>query len=112
MKSPVSDQDLMIHILNNMPNKYKSLVEAMESDLTTLKIEALWDCIQNKYCCLMKESEKQEDTALNAQGKNQYKLQCRICGKSGHKGDNCQSKKKKKNAGSSVTNNDDKNKKG
>ena len=43
MKSPISDMDLIIHILNNVPKEYETLVESLEGNLSTLQLDALRD---------------------------------------------------------------------
>ena len=45
-------EDLMLHILNNMPSKYKNVVQTSEEDLTDgeLTMSKLTKRIRNRYC--------------------------------------------------------------
>ena len=45
-------EDLMLHILNNMPSKYENVVQTSEEDLTDreLTMSKLTKRIKNRYC--------------------------------------------------------------
>jgi len=41
LNSPISDEDLIIHILNNFPKEYENMVEKMEAEIEVLTVEEL-----------------------------------------------------------------------
>ena len=59
MKSIISEEDLLIHILNNLPKEYESTIETAEKDLNdgTLSIESLRTIMRARYN-RMKKYEK------------------------------------------------------
>ena len=97
MKSEINDTDLMIHILNNLPPEYESLVEKLELEIEAtdpLTMEGLRDQLRNKYRRLQKALGKREEdeTALAAGFNKQFKGRCRNCGMFGHKAADCKKK--------------------
>ena len=102
-----SDEDMMVHILNNLPKEYENTVELCERRIglatDPLTLDDLRAELRSKYKRLTKANDKKkEEVALVAAGKNfqkQFKGKCRNCGKIGHKAVDC-----KKN-GNSGTNN-------
>jgi hypothetical protein len=86
VNSPISDEDMIIHILNNLPEEYETVMEAMERQIDILLLPELKEELQNKYEKIIKQHKgkpKKEETALIA--KKGFKGICRTCGKFGHK---------------------------
>jgi hypothetical protein len=52
--SPMSDEDMIIHILNNMPPEYETLAERMEDQLEVLLLSELREQLRNKYQRIIK----------------------------------------------------------
>jgi hypothetical protein len=49
VNSPISDEDLIVHILNNLPKEYETVVEAMEREIDVLLLSELREELRNKY---------------------------------------------------------------
>ena len=92
MGNEISDEDMMIHIMNNLPQEYDTVVEAMERKLydlvDPLTLRNLKNELLLKYNRIKKnkgmkeESENEEadkDTALFGYTKN-FKGRCYNCG--------------------------------
>jgi len=100
----ISDEDMILHILNNMPAEYENLVETNERALTrgTLKLDELREEIIAKYRRLQKTgkatntSKSESDEAVALIMRNQFKGACNVCGRIGHKGADCFSLEKNK----------------
>ncbi len=63
-KSEINDTDYVIHILNNLPPEYESLVEKLELEIEATDpytMEELTDQLCNKYCWLQKALGKKEE---------------------------------------------------
>lgn len=87
----------MIHILHNLPKEYDSLVEDMEKALddasSPLDVEIMkerlhlkWEQMNRRY------SSEDNDELVSSEAlftRKQFKGRCRMCGKIGHKGENC-----------------------
>ena len=98
MNSYMSEEDIMIHVLNNLPSQYESIVEKMMSDISIMRIEDVREELQSKYRRLMKYAdEKNEDNehALIAGHpfKRKFKGKCNKCGIYGHKAIECRGTK-------------------
>ena len=116
MNHEISDDDLLIHVMHNMPKEYDNVVETMEDrngidsdDGKALEITELRERLNRKYRTIMLRSgrrkyalsdfenvgsekdEDDEETALVSAGK--FKGRCNNCGKSGHKSRDCKDKK-------------------
>jgi len=91
MKTVIPDEDLIIHILNNLPKEYLSVVKQLEEGIETLTLEKVRDRLRMKFQRLKQESEEPgtEETALIAQPKGKFKGRCGNCGKFGHKRADC-----------------------
>lgn len=95
LKVTVEDEDLVIHILNNLPKEYDSLVEAIEEDLNKgadeeVTVKRVRERVRARFRRMQlrqKESDGDE-LALLASGKK-FKGRCGQCGKLGHKKENC-----------------------
>ena len=100
MGTPIDDEYLMMHIMNNLPSAYDSLIENLEdrldSVLDPLTLDNLRDKISEKYEKIKRrkgwesgsDSEKDEEKALFAKT---FKGRCNKCGKFGHKAAECRS---------------------
>ena len=82
----MDDNDLIIHILYNMPKEYDMVVEQLEDDLQAkgsnkLMLEQVRDklCLKFQRLKINRDNEDDKEAALAAYGK--YKKMCRICGK-------------------------------
>ena len=101
ISNEINDEDMIIHILNNLPEEYNTVVEAMERKLDDL-VDLLPlrnlgnDLILNykrikKNKRISKDSEDDEeaqDIALVGYTKN-FKCRCYNCGNFGHKKEDC-----------------------
>ena len=96
MKHEISDEDLMIHVLNNLPEEYDNLVEDLEDRIEAsndpLTIKTLRERLRMKYERIMKRKNVDENALIG-----QFKGTCRVCGKMGHKGYQCPDKNKNAN---------------
>ena len=102
LKSEITDEDLIIHILNNLPEEYENMVEAMEIELedktNPLKLKTVRERLRSKYQQLKKRTETEANKALIARHQ-QFKGTCRNCGKYGHKAKDCRTEDKNRNQG-------------
>ena len=93
MGSKILEEDFKIHILNNLPKEYESLIEKLIPDIDILKSEDLREELQSKYNCIMKYNNKNENNEEQALATNQpfrkFKGKCLRCGKQGHKAAQC-----------------------
>ena len=104
MKATISDDDLIIHILNNLPTEYNTIVEQLEDAISStgddkLTLERVRDKLRIKFQRIKKDEQGGDtiatDTALTAQSGGKFKGLCRVCGKYGHKGNDCWHNKNK-----------------
>ena len=106
LKSEITDEDLIIHILNNLPEEYENMVEAMEIELedrsNPLKLKTVRERLRSKFQRLKKRNDIEDDKALIVRHQ-QFKGTCRNCGKYGHKAKDCRSREK--NRGQQKNNN-------
>ena len=106
MGNEISYEDMMIHIMNNLPQEYDTVVEVMERKLNDLvdllTLRNLKNELLLKYNRIKKniemneESENEEadkDTTLFGYTK-QFKGRCYNCNKFGHKKEDCPKLKK------------------
>jgi hypothetical protein len=86
----MKDEDLILHILSNLPKEYEVVIEMCEENLSsgTLSIATLKERIRARFQRLQKSSENKEE-AIGLFAKKQFKKSCTVCGKIGHKGDDC-----------------------
>ena len=96
MSCTISDNDLIIHILNNLPKEYKNLVESELRELSSINLDGLRERINAKYKQLKKykdeDENKEKEKAMIHKGKQekafftrQFKGWCDLCSKWGHK---------------------------
>ena len=67
MKSHIGDEDMLVHILNNMPKEYESIVESSEEklELGKLTLSALRVVLQTKYQRMKRYDEKEKMRKLD-----------------------------------------------
>ena len=112
--SEISDEDLLIHVINNLPKEYEALVDNFEKELDEgkLTIEDMRLRLSTKFQRMEKYGKRNnqkgdgEATALTAVV-NKPKKECRFCGKKNHLEKNCWFNPKNMN----KNKNDSKNKK-
>ena len=86
---PIQEEDLILHILNNLPKMYETTAEICEDELSkgTLTLLSLKERLRTKYRRTKKtDSAKMSSVALLTK---QFKGMCNVCGKVGHKGPDC-----------------------
>jgi len=102
--STMTDEDVIVHILNNLTDDYEvqlsKLEEKLGSTTNTLTIEDVRAELRLKFARMKtkknaKNEEKETEKALAAASK--YKGTCTFCGKIGHKAADCYSRKKEEN---------------
>ena len=97
----IQEEDLILHILNNLPKMYETTAEICEDELSkdTLTLASLKERLRTKYRrTKTTENVKMSSVALFAK---QFKGMCNVCGKVGHKGVDCftlEKNKEKKDA--------------
>jgi hypothetical protein len=91
MQSVITDTDLMINVLNNLPIEYETLDEKLETEIEArvgpLTLEGLREQLRSKYQHLQKTTggKTEVETALAARFTKRFKGQCQSCGMFGHK---------------------------
>ena len=99
----VLKMNLMIHILNNLPEEYDNQVEQLEDKLNNttepLNLKTIRENLNLRYERLNNkddDDEDNEDKEEKALVMTQFKGRCWKCGKYGHKGADCRSMNKGK----------------
>ena len=94
----ISEKQLMIHIMHHLPKEYETVVDDMEKTLNCntnpLTLESMKERLHSKWEKINKNGEEDTYEDEDVQGealfaKRQFKGRCRICGKIGHKGEDC-----------------------
>jgi hypothetical protein len=92
MNHQMTDLDMIIHILNNLPSEYESVIESLETDLDDnllINLEKVRAKLRAKYLRLQRfQGEKplsRGERALIMKDKTQFKGNCRLCREYGHK---------------------------
>ena len=49
MNSRISDEDFKIHVLNNLPKEYKSIIKKLIPDISILNTDDMCEELQSKY---------------------------------------------------------------
>lgn len=108
MGDTMTEEDLIIHIINNLPKEYENLTDSIELDLddefSKINIEEVKKRLRSKFNKLKKrlnisdakDGNGEEESALFVKA---FKGRCHSCGKWGHKGSECQEKAKDTNLG-------------
>jgi len=101
MKAPITDEDFIIHVLNNLPLEYEvqisKLEERFSSTTNPLTIGDMRNKLNLKYARLKCQSEVQLEADQALAAFKQFKGKCTNCGKFGHKSADCRSKSTNKN---------------
>jgi hypothetical protein len=98
MNSPISDEDMMLHVLVHLPKSYDTVAEQLERRVghatSPLTLDELREELRNKFLRIQRHNEDEEATALATRStKNKFfKGTCRLCGKYGHRGSDCWTK--------------------
>ena len=100
LSAKMTDQDFMIHVLNNLPVEYDVVLDGMESrlmlpdgDANKLTIEDVRDKLNNRFERMdERESQSKQEMAF-ANFAKQFKGACYNCGQYGHKGAECPNKR-------------------
>lgn len=99
--SAISEKDLKLHILNNLPPEYDCVLDDMENRLDAtgddeLTLEHIRDKLSGRFQRIKKELEEKRAAALYPDGQGayaaiskQFKGTCNKCGKYGHKSAQC-----------------------
>jgi len=96
-----TDDDIINHVLCNLPKEYEVTLEVLEEKLSQneLTMEILRDKLIARYDKLRdreeQEDDNEEEKALTV-GQHKFKGNCRICGKIGHKAGDCWENEKNK----------------
>ena len=89
----MTEEDFKIHVLNNLPKEYESLIKKLIPDIDILKTEDLREELQSKYNRIMKYNngnKNEEEQALTTnQPFKKFEGKRLQCGKQGHKAINC-----------------------
>ena len=95
-KSDMTEVDLIIHILSNLPEEYEVAVAELEKDMqsqsTPLEMENVRRVLDSRFERLSKNMDISNDSgekAFAAWAKKQYKGICGKCGEYGHSSNNC-----------------------
>jgi hypothetical protein len=84
----ISEMDLIIHILHNLPREYKSTIEFIENELEvdTGSLERVREKLRLKFERISKTLKENEKALVSFQ---KYEGNCTYCGIYGHKGSEC-----------------------
>ena len=83
----MSDEDFWLHVLRNLPEVYKTMVELLMRDLEEDNLKS--DDAMSILRATFKRVSKGSDTSDRLLMSWESKLECRHCGKSGHRAENC-----------------------
>ena len=114
MNADITEKDLLIHVLNNLPKEYEIQVSKLEDRIgattNTLTLEEVRSELNLRYARLQKRAQEEttSDQALSTY--KQYKGRCTNCGKLGHKASVCRSKSSKNMTTGTNTNEENKTK--
>ena len=97
----ISEEDMMVHILHNLPREYENTIEILEIELENgeLDLNKMRERLRNKFSRMETKSnqETSERALMTGNGfKTTYKKQCYTCGELGHKGFECPKRNKEK----------------
>ena len=93
-KTDMSEVDLIIHILSNLPEEYEVAVSELEEEKlkdtsNPLDMEAVREKLNSRYERITKNTEEKEEEKAFAAFKRQYKGTCGKCGEYGHNSGDC-----------------------
>ena len=97
-KTDMSEVDLIIHILSNLPEEYEVAVSELEEKLKNtyrpLSMETVREKLNSRFERITKNAEAKEEEKALAAFKKQYKGRCSNCGEYGHKSGDCSERDK------------------
>jgi len=114
MKAPISDEDFIVHILNNLPVDYEVQIHKLEERFSSTKnpltirdmpIRDIQNKLNLKYARLKWQSKAQNEVDQALAAFQQFKGKCTNCGKFGHKSAKCRSKNTTKKTKNGSNNN-------
>ena len=82
LKSSISEDDFMFHIINNLPDEYGTVLVGLENHLTPFDHDAL--TINVIYKNVSHQYKKLRIKVKRENKRKQYKGLCSKCGKYGH----------------------------
>ena len=94
----ITEKQLIIHIMHHLPAEYENIIDDLEKTLNDaanpLELETVKERLHSKWEKLVKNDDLDDDDNDDVMGealfaKAKYKGSCRICGKIGHKGEDC-----------------------
>ena len=92
-KTAMSEVDLIIHILSNLPEEYEVAVSELErklkDDSVQLSMEDIRETLGSRFDRIVKNYEAKKEELAFAAFKKQFKGLCGKCGKYGHKSTEC-----------------------
>ena len=107
-KTDMSEVDLIIHILSNLPEEYEVAVSELEEKLKNtsdpLTMETVREKLNSRYERMAKNAESKEEEKAFAAWKKQYKGRCGKCGEYGHKSGDCPENSDKPSSSTGNTN--------
>ena len=95
-KTVMSEVDLIIHILSNLPEEYEVAVSELErklkDDSVQLSMEDIRETLGSRFDRIVKNYEAKKEELAFAAFKKQFKGLCGKCGEHGHKSTECPNK--------------------
>ena len=90
-KASVSDDDLIMHVLNNLPSDYNQLIVTMEymMNKSDLDINNMRETLNLAFSCMNPGGNVEEKALAAKHYTKQFKQNCRVCGQQGHKAEDC-----------------------
>jgi gag-polypeptide of LTR copia-type len=84
----ISEMDLIIHIIHNLPREYETTIEFIENELEmdTASLDRVRERLRSKFERISKTFKENEKALVSFQ---KYKGNCTYCGIYGHKGSEC-----------------------
>ena len=105
-KTDMSEVDLIIHILSNLPEEYEVAVSELEEKLKNtaapLSMETVREKFNSRYECITKNAKAKEEEKALAYFKKQYEGRCGKCVEYGHKSADCSDKDKSSGTGNNT----------
>ena len=108
LKVKISDEDLIIHIINNLPDAYEAVCDQIENEMNDenrvfeVSLDMVKDRLRSKYLKMLRKTNLKHNAGKSTTfsedamyaGKY-FKGKCHHCGKQGHKSVDCKDKKGK-----------------
>ncbi len=105
MGHPISDMDMMIHVITHLPREYEGITDYLESELdkpdNKIDMADIRTRLRNKYNKLKlrysnstENDDSKEKALATTQPRRAFKGRCSNCGRWGHKAADCKKKEK------------------